>query len=454
MRHGVVSSLALAVLCASGCARVPGLPLAGGPASGFEASGRRAIGGAAWSDFRIAPSLPKGGEARNAVKLTYLMTDDTKHQSPQSLGMLQMLDNMPQAKVHNVVFRDGKDHGDSRLHYIQKGDYDKERIANPASPLAPGVEEVASNNPRVLSQVLAWTFDQFQGRRRYLQIYTHGGGVFGIGTDENQTDPAGKPLPKAEQQHIMRLPELSEALRQGLKGRTLDAIYFRACLMGNVEALYELRGTTRYAIASEDVSYSVDNSNLTMTKLFDTLAGADEEPAELARKMAIAGLGKHSNAGNGQHSGYVTMAAVDIGKLDELKTALNGLARAIVAALPKEREALLAAYDAVPNFGEHEKYQRDLWAFTAALQQRVKDPGVREAVDAVRRAQQDAMLHAKDGYGSAANGLSILLPPRNLEPKERAALAQFVKTRYQDTRFAKDSAWDDMLKAINADAKE
>jgi hypothetical protein len=208
------------------------------------------------------------------------------------------------------------------------------------------------------------------------------------------------------------------------------------------------------AIASEDVSYSVDNSNLTMTKLFDTLAGADEEPAELARKMAIAGLGKHSNAGGGQHSGYVTMAAVDIGKMDELKTALNGLARAVLAALPKEREAILAAYDAVPNFGEHEKHQRDLWAFTAALQQRVKDPGLREAVEAVRKAQRDAMLHAKDGYGSAANGLSILLPKRDLPAKEREALAGFIKARYQDTRFAKDTAWDDMLRAVTADAKE
>ncbi|MEB3327787.1 MAG: clostripain-related cysteine peptidase [Candidatus Sericytochromatia bacterium] len=448
MRHGVVSSLALAVLCASGCARLPGLTLAGSPAGTFDASGRRAIGGAAWRGFRIAPTLPRGEATRKAVKLTYLMTDDTKHQSPQSLGMLQMLDNLPQGKVHNVVFRDGKDQGDSRLYYLQKADHDKERITNPTSLLAPGVEEVASNNPRVFSQVVAWTFDQFQGRRKYLQLYTHGGGVFGIGTDENQTDPSGKPLPKTEQQPIMRLPELSEALRQGLKGRTLDAIYFRACLMGNVEALYELRGTTRYAIASEDVSYSVDHSNLTMTKLFDTLAGADEQPAELARKMAIAGLGKHSNAGNGRHSGYVTMAAVDIGQLDELKTALNGLARAVLAALPKERAAILAAYDAVPNFGEHEKYQRDLWAFTAALQQRVKDPGVRQAVERTRQAQQVAMLHAKDGHGSAANGLSILLPPRDLPARERAAVAGFIKARYQETRFAKDTAWDDMLKAI------
>ncbi|MEB3195977.1 MAG: clostripain-related cysteine peptidase [Candidatus Sericytochromatia bacterium] len=438
----------------AGCGTSPVVPTGPSGSEDFGASGRRKLGGAAYADFRIAPVLPRVEDTRRAVKLTYLMTDDTKHQSPQSLGMLKMLDDMPQSKVHNLVFRDGKEQGDARLHYLQAADRDPDTIKNPGSPLAPGVTEVASNHPKVFSQVLGYALDQYPARRKYLQIYTHGGGVFGIGTDENQTDLAGKPLPKAEQQPIMRLPELSEALRQGLKGRTLDAIYFRACLMGNVEALYELRGTTRYAIASEDVSYSVDNSNLTMTKLFDTLAAADEEPAELARKLAIAGLGKHSNAGHNQHSGYVTMAAIDIGRLDELKTALNGLARAVLAALPKERTAILTAYDAVPNFGEHEKYQRDLWAFTAQLAKHVKDPGVREAVERTRKAQADAMLHEKDGYGSAANGLSILLPPRTLAAKERAALQQFVKTRYQDTRFAKDSAWDDMLTAVNADAKE
>jgi hypothetical protein len=413
----------------------------------FEALGRKGIGGTAYAHFKIAPELPKADGSRKAVKLTYLMTDDTKHQSPQSLGMLKMLDDLPQKNVHNLVFRDGKDHGDSRLYYISAGDKQPNAINNPSSPLAPGVTEVASNNPKVFSQVLGYALDHYPARRKYLQIYTHGGGVFGIGTDENQTDPKGKPLPKTQQAHIMRLPELSEALRQGLKGRQLDAIYFRACLMGNVEALYELRGTTRYAIASEDVSYSVDNSNLTMTKLFDSLAASDTAPSLLAKKMAIAGLGKHSNAG-GQHSGYVTMAAVDIGELDELKSAINVLAKALLSALPNDSRSILAAYDSVPKFGQHEKYQRDLWAFTAALQKNVKDPTVLKAADGVRRAQRRAMLHAKDGYDGAANGLSILMPPRDLPTKELSALREFVGREYQKVRFAKDSAWDDALKAI------
>lgn len=439
----------LALFTASGCAQLPG-GLAIGTAGGeFEALARKALGGAAYADFKIAPVLPEASGTRAAVKLTYLMTDDTAHQSPQSLGMIKMMDDVAQKNVHNVVFRDGAENGDSKLYYIQAGDKTEGTINNPQSPLMPGVNEVASNNPKVFSQVLGWTLDHYPGKRKYLQIYTHGGGVFGIGTDSKQTDLKGKILPEDQQNHIMTLPALSEALRQGLKGRTLDAIYFRACLMGNVEALYELRGTTRYAVASEDVSSSVANSNLTMTKLFDDLAAADEAPASLVRKLAIQGLAKHGKA-DGQYSGYDTLAAIDIEKMDELKTAINVLSRALIAGMPKQREAILKAYDAVPNFGESEKYQRDLWAFTAALDKNVTDASIKRAVTDVRSAQKAASIHAKDAYGGAANGMSILMPPRTLTEKEAAAGQRFLTGKYQETRFAKDTAWDDFLKMVSA----
>ena len=449
MARRFAGSALVLLLLATGCAQVPGAFAPARPGDDFDALARRDLGGAAWSGFKIAPALPTSDEARAAVKLTYLMTDDTAHQSPQSLGMLKMMDDVAQKHVHNVVFRDGAEVGDSKLYYVEKGDTSAETVRNPQSPLAPGVGEVASNDPRVFSQVLGWTLDHYPGKRKYLQIYTHGGGVFGIGTDSRQTDPSGKPLPKEQTRSVIRLPELGEALRQGLKGRQLDVIYFRACLMGNVEALYELRGTTRYAVASEDVSSSVANSNLTMTKMFDDLAAADTEPAEVAKKLAIQGLAKHGNA-DGQYSGYATMAAVDIGKMDELKTAVNGFARALIAAYPKQQAGILKAYDAVPNFGESEKFQRDLWAFSAEVLKNVNDPAVKRATDDLRRAQAAAMLHEKDAYGSAANGMSIYMPPRNLEGDEAAYAQKFLAGGYQKTRFAQDTAWDQLLGLVAA----
>jgi hypothetical protein len=319
--------------------------------------------------------------------------------------------------------------------------------------LAPGVTEVQSNNPRVFSQIVEYAFDTYPGRKKYLQIYTHGGGAFGIGCDEKQTDAKGKLLPDEQKISVMRIPAFAEALRQGLKGRSLDLIYFRACLMGNVEALYELRGITKYALASEDVSYSVDNSNLTMTKQFDDLAAKDEEPAAIAKAMAIQAGAKHPQKKDGSFSGYTTFAAVDISKMDELKSAINVLARSLVADMKTESTAIVAAYDAVPTIQGKAKaentfdHMRDLWAFTAELDKRVKDMGVQSAVDGVRAAQKAAMLHEKDSFGSAANGMSILLPMRS-ELGEKGQFTKYLSGAYQQTRFAKDSAWDDFLKVI------
>jgi hypothetical protein len=452
-RHSAISLVLVAAVWVTGCAQA-GFVQPTHLAGEFEALGRAALGGKAYANFKIAPELPKADGQRAAVKLTYLMNDDTKHQSPQSLGMLKMMDDMPQKNVHNVVFRDGGEKGDSKIYYMQQGDKGLDAVRNPQSPLAPGVTEVQSNNPKVLSQVLGYALDNYPGRRKYLQIYTHGGGVFGIGTDETQTDLSGKELPKEQQLGILRMPEFAEALRQGLKGRQLDMIYFRACLMGNVEALYELRGTTKYALASEDVSYSVDNSNLTMTKQFDDLAAKDAEPAAIAKAMAIQGGAKHPQKKDGSFSGYTTMAAIDISKLDELKTSLNVLARALTAAMKTDQQkAILAAYDAVPTvqgkakaegFSDH---MRDLWAFTAELDKRVTDKGVQSAVDQVRNAQRAAMLHAKDSFGSAANGLSIFLPDRS-ELGAAGQMKKYLGAGYQNTKFAKESAWDEFIEVV------
>lgn len=403
-----------------------------------------------YQHFRLMPGLPIARDLRQAVKLTYLMADDDAHQTRWSLDMLRMMDDLPQTNVHNLVFRDGGDVGDSVLSYIQKGDSDPAKLSNPRSPLAPGVNEVQSNNPQVFSQVLAWTLDHYPGRHKYLQLYTHGAGVSGIGTDSHQTDPSGKPLPKEQSIHAMPVPVFSEALRQGLKGRQLDLIYFRACLMGNVEALYELRGTTRYALASEDTSSSTANSNLTMTRLFESLAARGTDPAELARALSIQAHANRAKLPNGENSGYRTITAVDINRLDELKTAINELALALNQALPSHRAAITQAYDQVPAVRGHDPtdarrdQMRDLWAFTSHLQRLVPQANVQAALVRVRESEQRALLHTRDAFGSASHGLSIWMPIRT----EREKWGKFLQEDYSETRFGRDTAWGSFLRAM------
>lgn len=406
------------------------------------------IGGKTYESFKVNPELPKAKGEKKAVKLTYFITDDKAHQSPWSDKMLKMMDDLPQKDVYNIVFRDGNVSGDSKLYYIDGGDTSPDTIRSSQSFLAKGVNEVQSNNARLFQQILSWTLDTYPAKKKYLQIYTHGGGVFGIGSDENQTDLKSNVLPKEEQIGMMKPTKFAEALRQALKGRKLDLIYFRACLMGNLEALYELRDTTKYVIASEDVSYSVENSNITMTKMFEDLSSKDLAPKEVARQMTIQANGKHG----GPSDGYTVIAAIEIEKLTNLKMAINELSLALRASLNTELKAIQQSYDAVPTVKGLMKpeafhnHMRDLWRFMVELDKRVVSKSLKQAIQNVKKAQNIAMIHEKDSLGGFANGLSIFMPTSDTLKEPNSMMFQFLKNNYQKVRFAKDTAWDEFLK--------
>lgn len=408
----------------------------------YDALARKALGGSAYANFFIDPKLPKARDERNAVKLTYLMTDDLEHQSDWSWQMLSVLDNLPVRSVHNVVFRDGDQVGDSRLYYLQGDDAPFVKAAQ--SMLADKVAEVQSDNPRIFSQILAWTFNRFRGHRSFLHIYSHGCGVFGLGTDSHQTDPKGNLLRGEDKLDSMPLADFGEALRQGLKGQKLDLLYFRACLMGNLEVLYELRDTAKYVVASEDLSQSVANSNFTMTRALDEMAASGMEPGEIARQLSIMAHAKDPDQPTG-FSGYKTIAALEMSKINDMKVALNSLAIALMYS--KEKDAILEAYDSVPTVRvteeptENYDQLRDLWNFTTQLVHLVPDKAVQTAVTRLRNAQRAAMIYERDAHGNAANGISILMPFRDQLAKYRP----FIQGPYQETRFAQDSAWDDFL---------
>ncbi|PIQ27887.1 hypothetical protein COW36_08725 [bacterium (Candidatus Blackallbacteria) CG17_big_fil_post_rev_8_21_14_2_50_48_46] len=441
-----ISCSLISTLLITGCANSPlsATNLKPLPAV-FQAQSQSISQAGAYQNFKLQPLLPVGKEPRRAVKLTYMMADDEGHQSPWSQQMLEMMDDLPQNQVYNLVFRDGNQMGDSRLYYLQAADNAPKTVRAPQSVLAPGVGEVQSNNPAVFSEVLKWSLDHYPAQYKYLQIYTHGAGLMGIGTDKVQTTPQGQLLPASQQQKTLSPPQLNQAMRQALRGRKLDLVYFRACLMGNLEALYELEGTVNYALASEDVSYSVENSNLTMTRSFDEMAGQGIAPREIARQLSIQALAKNG----GKAMGYTTLAAFDLNQMRELKTAVNQLALTLIAKMPALGSQIRAAYLSVPGFKENNEgyYLRDFYAFGSALLEQVNDAQIEAAVLNARRAQEKVTLHARDSFGAKANGLSILMPPGQTLTDEK--YRSYLGKNYQGLRFGRESAWDEFLMSLS-----
>lgn len=452
-RLGVGTVLGLVLLAASASAEpakpavaphaapsaAPIAPTAMPPAPAAEATKWAPKKPLAYVGFKVAPTLPVPKDQRNATVLTYLMTDDTAHQSPHSERMVEAMKQRTPTGIHSVVFRDGAQNGDSRLFYMKGTDdwREPDRRFGTTSLVARGITEVQSNHPKVFEEIVKYAFDNYAGKRRYLQIYTHGGGVLGIGTDSYKTDLDGE---RINGDRIMSPSAFGDALRTALHGRTLDAIYFRSCLSGNLESLYELRGTAKYAIASQLPSYSTENSNITMTELFQSLAAKDTAPEDIAKQMAVQAFAKSGRTPEGKHSGYVSIVAADLGKVDDLKSSINTLVKELKSAMPREREAIVAAYDASDTMNK--ATMGDLWKFTHELAERVKDPGVKAAVTRVRAAQRSVMIHAKDAGKSDIGGLSIFMP-------KRTAVASTAKRiKYAENRFAQDTSWLAFLESI------
>ena len=157
--------------------------------------------------------------------------------------------------------------------------------------------------------------------------------------------------------------------------------------------------------------------------------------------MSIQGKAKNSGPSNG----YTTIAAIDIARLTELKSAINTLVKTLGASLPRYGAEIHAAYEAVPWMNDNVSgyMMRDLWAFSAELLQRVPDPEVQQVVQQVRRAQEAATIHAKDIFGSSANGLSILMPKSNELAQDK--FRGYISGPYQQNRFASDTGWDEFL---------
>jgi hypothetical protein len=138
--------------------------------------------------------------------------------------------------------------------------------------------------------------------------------------------------------------------------------------------------------------------------------------------------------------------------MDELKSAINRLVKELKQAGTSEGAAIRAAYDATPPYrpdSPYNYYLRDLAAFLQELTNRVQSPSLRQAIQAVRTAQKQATLYEADTYGRAASGLSIFMPMRpGTEPygvRTEDHWRPIWEQRYRQTRFAKDTGWDEFL---------
>jgi hypothetical protein len=219
-------------------------------------------------------------------------------------------------------------------------------------------------------------------------------------------------------------------------GRAIDVVGFDACLMNMLEIAYQVRQYAGYSVGSEQTEPEEGWP-------YDTvLADLDANPSMTAAQFGAAIVKRYIES---YKSGDVTQSLLDLGRSKEIAKAVDGLAKALIAALKKPAD--YAAITKATRAAQHYEYAdfQDLYDLCTQLQTRVSAKAVKDAAAATMKALAGAspFVAAEKHKGSGvarSHGASIFFPT-----------VRDVEVAYSRLDFAKATAWGDFVTAYQKD---
>jgi len=158
--------------------------------------------------------------------------------------------------VNILVLFDGNGEGDTVIYEI-KHDDDMNKITSPTVDdgglVIPENKECDMGDWKTLDKFMTWVINKYPSDHYLLDIWDHGSGIFVV-----NDKPEMRPLFKGfcfddHGTGPMHLWELDKALNNAKSnlGRNIDITGFDACLLGQIETAYQLKGYTDIVISSE-----------------------------------------------------------------------------------------------------------------------------------------------------------------------------------------------------------
>jgi hypothetical protein len=230
----------------------------------------------------------------------------------------------------------------------------------------------------------------------------------------------------------MSLSALSQALQSGPR---MDVILFDACLMGMLEVAYSIKDYADFMAASED---NIPAQGQPYHRLLQTMAmNAGLSPYALSRTIVDQYMAYYSP----NYTATLTFSAIDLGRLNDVVTATDGFAQAMMNNLDAARSGIRTAqqqtqyYDADKGYYSHYK---DLYDFARLVNSSVGLPDVQSAAQTLMTSINDSVVYQRNNGGKVAHshGISIYLPDPG------SMLAQ-----YNVLAFSQDTLWNEFLAA-------
>lgn len=371
----------------------------------------------------LVKKLPVPGKAKPVTFMSFKALDNNLGVTlPMHLNTLEKAGS--NANINALVLADDVGPNNTRRYYITQ-DNDANAVTSPW--IKAGRDgEMNTGSGTALAAAMRWGFGSYPSQVRWLDVNNHGGGYYGIAQDDNADS-------------IIRLPQLASALKKGANGKKLDLLTFDACLMATAEVTFELRDTAKVMVASEDSSYALGmNYDATLAALS---AKPSTDPDDLGRDLVLRAQRK------GKVVALFTISAIDLSKGGNVAGAVDQLGKALIGAMPRHAAAIKMSLNAVKPFyvagpDQSDFNHRDLNETVDQLRQRVQDPAVQAACQAVKATlfnKGGAILLSRSAReeGKVARGLSVYLPTNGQ-----------VDPIYKETSFAKATSWDEFLTTL------
>jgi len=356
-------------------------------------------------------------------------------------------------RVNVVVEFDGAgDQGTQRIRIAKDG------VNETVEPIG----ETDSGNPDVLFNFISWAAENFPAKRYALILWSHGDGWEPAEVDDVVRSAGSlkraffrSPLQEKMREsrsterailsddgsgHSLDTIELDNVLKRAVDtiGQPFDLVGMDACLMSNLEVIYQLRERVRYFVASE---IKAPPEGWPYDAILGRLvANPDISSADFARHIVTDYVKWYVDDDFSDYD--VTQAAYDVSQVQNLVNPIDALAGELILGLSEdfegERQTIWDAQGKTVEFSEN--LLRDIGQFCKELSQTSEDPKIKEAADRVveaHRAGEGRAIIEEGRSGSKVKdlcGASLYFPTSEISPY------------YGDLAFSQNVRWSEMLR--------
>ncbi len=268
-------------------------------------------------------------------------------------------------------------------------------------------EKKVMTHPEVLTEFIDYAYNNYESDLYDLVLWDHGGGpIMGFGLDENSLSAVP-----------MSISQLSSALSETnliKDGKKLDLIGFDACLMGSVEVAQALSDYGNYMVASEEIEPGKGWDY----GFLNALSKESEDVSTVALGHQIVDS-FFSHYDDYNYNVDLSLALVDLGKVNELSAAVDGLFSTVkgeVSATTFSDYSRTMTRSKVYGYLGNSNTSFDL-VDLLDLCNSLKDSHA-ESVVAIKRNLDEAVLYSRSNIENT-NGLSIYFVNYNKENAEK-----------------------------------